>query len=47
MKSFLIRQGIDAPRLIAVSYGNERPIDTSNSEKGKEKNRRVHFVVEE
>lgn len=47
VKSFLIRQGIESPRLIAVSYGNERPIDKSKTEKGKEKNRRVHFVVED
>ncbi len=47
VKSFLIRQGIESPRLIAVSYGNERPIDTSKTEKDREKNRRVHFVVEE
>jgi len=47
VKSFLIRQGIESPRLIAVSFGNERLIDTSQTEKGQEKNRRVHFVVEE
>ena len=47
VKSFLIREGIESPRLIAVSYGNERPIDTSKTESGREKNRRVHFVVEE
>ena len=47
VKSFLIRQGIESPRLIAVSYGNERPIDNSKAAKGREKNRRVHFVVEE
>ena len=47
VKSFLIRQGIESPRLIAVSYGNERPSDSSKTEKSREKNRRVHFVVEE
>jgi peptidoglycan-associated lipoprotein len=47
VKSFLIRHGVESPRLIAVSYGNERPIDKSNTEKDMEKNRRVHFVVEE
>ena len=47
VKSFLIRQGIESPRLVAVSYGNERPIDTSKTEKGREKNRRVHFVIED
>ena len=47
VKSFLIKQGIESPRLIAVSYGNERPIDKGKTEKGRERNRRVHFVVEE
>ena len=47
VKSFLIRQGIESPRLIAVSYGNERPIDTSKTKKGRQKNRRVHFVIED
>ncbi len=47
VKSFLIGQGIQSSRLIAVSYGNEQPIDTNSTEKARSKNRRVHFVVEE
>jgi len=47
VKSFLIRQGIESPRLIAVSFGNERLIDTSQTEKSREKNRWVPFVAEE
>jgi peptidoglycan-associated lipoprotein len=47
VKSFLIRQGIQSGRLIAVSYGNEHPIDTGSMETAHSKNRRVHFVVEE
>ena len=47
VKSFLIGQGIQPGRLIAVSYGNELPIDTSGMESARSKNRRVHFVVEE
>ena len=47
VKSFLIRQGIQSGRLIAVSFGNEQPIDTSGTAAAKAKNRRVHFVVEE
>jgi len=47
VKSFLIGEGIASARLIAVSYGNEQPIDTANTEKARSKNRRVHFVVEE
>jgi len=47
VKSFLIGQGIQPSRLIAVSYGNEKLIGTSSKESAKSKNRRVHFVVEE
>jgi len=47
VKSFLIGQGVQAGRLIAVSYGNERPIDSGSRETARSKNRRVHFVIEE
>jgi peptidoglycan-associated lipoprotein len=47
VKSFLIGQDVQSWRLIAVSYGNEQPIDTGNLETAKSKNRRVHFVLEE
>ena len=47
VKSFLIGQGIQSSRLIAVSFGNEQPIDSSRTEDARSKNRRVHFVVEE
>jgi peptidoglycan-associated lipoprotein len=47
VKSFLIGQGIESSRLIAVSFGNEQPIDKNNTDKARSKNRRVHFVVEE
>ena len=47
VKSFLIGQGISSSRLIAVSYGDEKPIDTGKTETAMERNRRVHFVVEE
>jgi peptidoglycan-associated lipoprotein len=47
VKSFLIRQDVRSGRLIAVSYGNEQPIDTGSMETARSKNRRVHFVVEE
>jgi peptidoglycan-associated lipoprotein len=47
VKSFLIRQGIETQRLIAVSFGRERPIDTGKTEADRAKNRRVHFVINE
>jgi len=46
VKSFLIKEGIDRDRLIAVSFGKERPVDTGRTEKARAKNRRVHFVVQ-
>jgi peptidoglycan-associated lipoprotein len=45
VKSFLIREGIERYRLIPVSFGKERPIDTGKTEKARVKNRRVHFVI--
>jgi peptidoglycan-associated lipoprotein len=47
VKSFLIREGIERYRLIPVSFGRERPIDTGKTEKARAKNRRVHFVIKE
>jgi peptidoglycan-associated lipoprotein len=47
VKSFLIGQGIQPSRLIAVSFGNEHPIDAGATETARSKNRRVHFTVEE
>lgn len=47
VKSFLIREGIERYRLIPVSFGKERPIYTGKTEKGRAKNRRVHFVIKE
>jgi peptidoglycan-associated lipoprotein len=46
-KSFLIGQGIHTSRLIAVSFGNEQPLDASGTATAQSRNRRVHFVVEE
>jgi len=47
VKSFLIKEGIDSSRLIAVSFGRERPVDTGRTEQAHAKNRRVHFVVKD
>ena len=46
VKSFLIKEGIDRDRLIAVSFGKEKPIDPRRTEEARAKNRRVHFVIE-
>ena len=46
VKSFLLRQGIESARLIAVSYGKERPVELDNTESARNRNRRAHFVIE-
>jgi peptidoglycan-associated lipoprotein len=46
VKSFLINAGIPRERLVAVSYGNEKQIDSGNTEEARAKNRRVHFEFE-
>jgi peptidoglycan-associated lipoprotein len=46
VKTFLIQQGIDQTRLIAISFGREHPASTVNDEESAAKNRRVHFEID-
>jgi len=43
--TFLADLGIDPTRISVVSYGEERPVCTEDSEACHQKNRRVHFAV--
>jgi len=45
-QAFLIDLGISPKRLVTISYGEERPIISGNSEKSWAKNRRAHLAVE-
>jgi len=38
------RLGVEAARLLAVGYGESRPIDNNTTEEGRQKNRRVQIV---
>jgi peptidoglycan-associated lipoprotein len=44
-KAFLVDLGIAASRITTVSYGEERPVCTQQTEECWAKNRRDHFVV--
>jgi peptidoglycan-associated lipoprotein len=44
-KDYLLRSGVPASRLTTISYGEERPLCTQNTEPCWAKNRRDHFVI--
>lgn len=46
-KKFLMDLGIDMSRLNTISYGEERPVDTGQTESAWARNRRAHFAIEE
>lgn len=45
VKALLKSLGIDAGRMVTVSYGEERPVDPAATEAAWAKNRRAHFVI--
>lgn len=46
VKNFLTGKGVEAARLEAKGFGPDQPADTNTTDKGRENNRRVEFVVE-
>ena len=42
---WLTAHGIEATRLSSVGYGQERPIDTNDTDEGRRNNRRVEFKI--
>ena len=44
VKQYLASLGVDGKRMTIISYGKEKPIDTTNTEAGMAKNRRANFV---
>ena len=47
VRKYLIRNGIEKDRLSAVGVGEDKPIASNDTEEGKDKNRRVEFVIVE
>ena len=46
VKEHLVKMGVDAKRINAVSYGKEAPADSGHTEDAWALNRRVHFNVD-
>ena len=44
---WLVQHGIDTKRLQSAGYGFERPIDSNDTEEGRQNNRRVEFHIVE
>src|SRR5690606_19223981 len=47
IKRWLVEQGIDKDRLIAVGFGEKKPIADNKTEEGRAQNRRTEFRIAE
>jgi chemotaxis protein MotB len=45
IRYFIDQNGVDPTRLVAIGYGEHRPVDTNTIDEGRQKNRRVVIVI--
>jgi OOP family OmpA-OmpF porin len=47
IRDWLIGQGVDASRLIAVGFGDVKPVADNATEEGRAQNRRIEYLIVE
>lgn len=45
VKNYLVENGVSADRMSAQGFGQTRPVDTNETEEGRQKNRRTEFKI--
>jgi OmpA-OmpF porin, OOP family len=45
VRAWLVKQGIPAKQLVARGFGSKDPVASNDSEKGRQENRRVQFII--
>ena len=45
VRTALIERGVEESRLTAVGFGEDVPLDKSETESSRERNRRVEFII--
>ncbi len=46
VKIYLIKNGVDKSRITSIGYGENKPIESNETIEGRQKNRRVEFIIE-
>ncbi len=44
---WLTKHNVDKGRLVSAGFGPDKPIDTNETDEGRQRNRRVEFVIKE
>jgi outer membrane protein OmpA-like peptidoglycan-associated protein len=45
VRTYMVKQGVGEKRIETVGYGADRPLDSSDSDAAREKNRRIEFKI--
>ena len=45
VRTYIISQGIAETRIVSKGYGETKPVDTNETDEGRQMNRRVEFTI--